>query len=147
MQAKCTDRTICFHLIYQETQFCGCSPSERVNHIYLVVIFYWWCVIFHMIYCYYIIVLDHIYNLWSKLRKGREYLDGWVLLSWIHFAFPLDVDTCVLQPPIVTSGETASTPQVLPKGKVVRDFWCVVRVEPWVFPCANKSPKEWSRIP
>jgi hypothetical protein len=37
MQAKCIDRTVCFHIIYQETQFCGCSPRERVNHVYLVV--------------------------------------------------------------------------------------------------------------
>jgi hypothetical protein len=34
---KCADITICFHLIYQETQFCGRIPRERVNHIYLVV--------------------------------------------------------------------------------------------------------------
>jgi hypothetical protein len=53
-------------------------------------------------------------------------------------AFPLVVDTCVLQPPIATSGETASAPQVLPKGPVVRACWCIVRVEPWVCPCANK---------
>jgi hypothetical protein len=32
--AKCTDRIVCFHLIYQETQLCGCSPRERVNHVY-----------------------------------------------------------------------------------------------------------------
>jgi hypothetical protein len=38
LQAKCTDRTVCFHIIYQETQFCGRSPRERVNHIYLVVL-------------------------------------------------------------------------------------------------------------
>jgi hypothetical protein len=37
LQAKCTDRTVCFHIIYQETQFCGRSPRERVNHVYLVV--------------------------------------------------------------------------------------------------------------
>ena len=36
-QSKCADRTVCFHIIYQETQFCGCSPRERVNHVYLVV--------------------------------------------------------------------------------------------------------------
>jgi hypothetical protein len=45
-------------------------------------------------------------------------------------AFPLVVYTCVLQPPIATSGETASTPQVFPKGPVVRACWCIVRVEP-----------------
>jgi hypothetical protein len=39
MQAKCVDRTICFHIIYQETKLCGCIPRERVNHIYLVVLF------------------------------------------------------------------------------------------------------------
>jgi hypothetical protein len=61
-----------------------------------------------------------------------------VLLSWIHFAFPLFVDTCVLQPPVSTSGETASTSQVLLKGPVVRVCWCIVRVEPWVYPYANK---------
>jgi hypothetical protein len=38
MQAKCIDRTVCFHIIYQETQFCGRSPRERVNHVYLVVL-------------------------------------------------------------------------------------------------------------
>jgi hypothetical protein len=37
LQAKCADRTVCFHLIYHETQFCGRSPRERVNHVYLVV--------------------------------------------------------------------------------------------------------------
>ena len=42
------------------------------------------------------------------------------VFPWIHFAFPLVVDTCVLQPPIDTLGETASTSQVLPKGPVVR---------------------------
>jgi hypothetical protein len=36
--AKCIDRTVCFHLIYQETQFCGRSPRERVNHVNLVVL-------------------------------------------------------------------------------------------------------------
>jgi hypothetical protein len=35
--AKCTDRIVCFHLIYQETQFCGRIPRERVNHVYLIV--------------------------------------------------------------------------------------------------------------
>jgi hypothetical protein len=34
---KCIDGTICFHLIYQETQFCGRSPGKRVNHVYLIV--------------------------------------------------------------------------------------------------------------
>jgi hypothetical protein len=34
---ECADRTVCFHLIYQEMQFCGRSPRERVNHVYLVV--------------------------------------------------------------------------------------------------------------
>jgi hypothetical protein len=38
LQAKCIDRTVCFHLIYQETQFCGRIPRERVNHVYLVVL-------------------------------------------------------------------------------------------------------------
>ena len=36
LQAKCVDRTVCFHLIYQETQFCGHSPRDRVNHVYLI---------------------------------------------------------------------------------------------------------------
>jgi hypothetical protein len=35
--AKCADRTVCFHLIYQETQLCGRIPRERVNHVYLIV--------------------------------------------------------------------------------------------------------------
>jgi hypothetical protein len=37
-EAKCIDITICFHVIYQETQLCGCSPRERVNHVNLVVL-------------------------------------------------------------------------------------------------------------
>jgi hypothetical protein len=36
--AKCTDRTVCFHLLYQETQLCGRIPRERVNHVNLVVL-------------------------------------------------------------------------------------------------------------
>jgi hypothetical protein len=36
--AKCTNRTVCFHLIYQETHLCGCSPRQRVNHVNLVVL-------------------------------------------------------------------------------------------------------------
>jgi hypothetical protein len=31
--AKCTHRTICFNLLYQETHFCGCIPRERVNRV------------------------------------------------------------------------------------------------------------------
>jgi hypothetical protein len=60
------------------------------------------------------------------------------LISLILFAFPLVVVTCVLQPPIATLGETASSLQVFPKGLVVRYFWCAIRAEPWVCPCANK---------
>jgi hypothetical protein len=41
-------------------------------------------------------------------------------------------------PPISTLGETSSTSQVLLKGQVVGVCWCTVRVESWVFPCANK---------
>jgi hypothetical protein len=37
--AKCVGRIICFHLIYQETQFFGHSPRERVNHVNIVVLF------------------------------------------------------------------------------------------------------------
>jgi hypothetical protein len=37
MQAKSVDRTVCFHIIYQETQLCGRSPRERVKHVYIVV--------------------------------------------------------------------------------------------------------------
>jgi hypothetical protein len=61
-----------------------------------------------------------------------------LFLYWIHFVFPLVVDTCVLQPPIATSGETAFASQVLPKGPVVRACWCTLRDKPWVCPCANK---------
>jgi hypothetical protein len=43
-----------------------------------------------------------------------------------------------MQPPIATLGETASASQVLSKGTVVRVCWCVVRVEPWAYPYANK---------
>jgi hypothetical protein len=68
-------------------------------------------------------VLDQRYKLRSNLRSDKGYLDCCVLSSWIHFALPLVVDTCVLQPPIATSGETASSFQVLPKGPVVRFCW------------------------
>jgi hypothetical protein len=54
--------------------------------------------------------------------------------------FPLVVDICFLQPPIATSGETASASQVWSKGPVVRACWCAIRVEPWVYPCANNMP-------
>jgi hypothetical protein len=54
------------------------------------------------------------------------------VVSLIPLTFPLVVDTYVMQPPITTSGETASALQVLPKGLVVRDCWCAIRVEPWV---------------
>jgi hypothetical protein len=60
--AKCADRTICFHIINQETQLCGHIPRERVNHIYLivfmvdVVLF----IIWYTAYC--IVLLDHRYN-------------------------------------------------------------------------------------
>jgi hypothetical protein len=60
------------------------------------------------------------------------------VIALIPLAFPLVVDTCVLQPPIATLGETASASQILLKGPVVRACWCIVRVEPWVCPCANK---------
>ena len=60
------------------------------------------------------------------------------MVTLIPLTFPLVVDTCVLQPPIPTSGETAFSSQVLTKGPVVRDFWCTLGDEPWVFPCANK---------
>jgi hypothetical protein len=59
--------------------------------------------------------------------------------------FPLAVDTCVLQHPISTLGETASASQVLPKGPIVRDCWCVVRFEPWVCPRANKRLCYWDQ--
>jgi hypothetical protein len=36
--AKSTDRTVSFHLIYYKAQFCGRSPRERVNHVYLIVV-------------------------------------------------------------------------------------------------------------
>jgi hypothetical protein len=36
LQAKSIDIIVFFHSIYQETQFCGRSPRERVNHVYLV---------------------------------------------------------------------------------------------------------------
>jgi hypothetical protein len=74
----------------------------------------------------------------SRHNSGKEYLDCCVLFPWIHFAFPLVAETCVLQPPIATSGETTSASQVLPKWPIVRACWCTVRVETWVCPCANK---------
>jgi hypothetical protein len=60
------------------------------------------------------------------------------MIALIPLAFPLVVDTCVLQPPITTSCETASTSQVLSKEPVVRAYWCAIRTEPWVCPCSNK---------
>jgi hypothetical protein len=36
LQAKSVDRIVCFHLIYYKAWLCGCSPRERVNHVYLV---------------------------------------------------------------------------------------------------------------
>jgi hypothetical protein len=39
MQAKSEDRTISVHLIYYKAQFYGCSPRERVNHVYLIVLY------------------------------------------------------------------------------------------------------------
>jgi hypothetical protein len=53
-----------------------------------------------------------------------------VLLFWNHLAFPLVVDTCVLQPPIATLGETSSSLQVLLKGPVVRVCWCMLELNP-----------------
>jgi hypothetical protein len=55
------------------------------------------------------------------------------------------VDTYVLQPPIVTSCETASTLLVLLKGTIIRVCWWVVRFELWVCPCANKWLYFWDR--
>jgi hypothetical protein len=69
-----------------------------------------------------------------------------VLFSyWIHFVFPLVIDICVLQPPIDTLGEDASTSQVLPKGPVVRACWCTFGAEPWVCPYAN-TKLVWSHV-
>jgi len=39
LQVKSGDRIVCFHLIYQEAQFGGNIPRERVIHVYLVVLF------------------------------------------------------------------------------------------------------------
>jgi hypothetical protein len=41
-------------------------------------------------------------------------------------------------PLIATLDETTSSSQVLPKGPIVRDYWCALRSETWVCPCANK---------
>jgi hypothetical protein len=38
LQANNADRTICFHAVYQESQLCGRSPRERVNHTNFVVV-------------------------------------------------------------------------------------------------------------
>jgi hypothetical protein len=40
------DRNVCFHLIYYKVEFCGHSPRERVNHVYLVVLYDSFCVLF-----------------------------------------------------------------------------------------------------
>jgi hypothetical protein len=69
LQAKCADRTICFHVIYQETRLCGRNPRERVNHVHLVVVC---CVIFRLLYCYYIVEVDLRYNLRSRFKCGKE---------------------------------------------------------------------------
>jgi hypothetical protein len=61
-----------------------------------------------------------------------------VVLVLDPLCLPLVVDICVLQPPITTSGETASASQVLLEGPVVRACWCALGAEPCVFPCANK---------
>jgi hypothetical protein len=36
--AKCKDRIVSFHLLYQEMHLCGRNPRERLNHVNLVVI-------------------------------------------------------------------------------------------------------------
>jgi hypothetical protein len=59
LQAKSSDRTVCFHIIYQETQFCGRSPREGVNHIYLVIDAVFFC---FLLVCYCIIVLYMRYS-------------------------------------------------------------------------------------
>jgi hypothetical protein len=38
LKTKSVDIIVCFHLIYYKSQFYGCSPRERVNHVYLVVL-------------------------------------------------------------------------------------------------------------
>jgi hypothetical protein len=39
MKAKCADITVSFHIIYEETHLCGHSPRERVDHVYIVVLY------------------------------------------------------------------------------------------------------------
>jgi hypothetical protein len=68
-----------------------------------------------------------------------------VVLVLDPLCIPLVVDICVLQPPIATSGETASASQVFPKGPVVRACWCALGAEPWVCPCANKWFHCWDK--
>jgi hypothetical protein len=68
-------------------------------------------------------VVDLRYSSHNRLRKIKNSYICVRVVPWIHFSFPLVVDTCVLQPPIATLGETASTLQVLPKGPVVRACW------------------------
>ena len=43
--AKSVDRTICFHIMYYKSQFCGRSPRERVNNVYIVVVCDWCCIL------------------------------------------------------------------------------------------------------
>jgi hypothetical protein len=63
------------------------------------------------------------------------------VVTFDPLAILMVVDTCVLQPSIATSGETASASQVLPKGPVVRAYWRVVRVEPLGLPlCQQMVP-------
>jgi hypothetical protein len=69
------------------------------------------------------------------------------VIALIPLAFPLVVDTCVLQPPIfTTSGETAFSLQVFLKGPIVRACWCAIRSEPWVFPVPTNGSVVGTKI-
>ena len=57
MLAESANRTVCFHIIYQETQFCGRSPRERVNHVNIVVFVVDVVIICYLLYYYCIVVL------------------------------------------------------------------------------------------
>jgi hypothetical protein len=61
------------------------------------------------------------------------------------WVYPYANNIYVLQPPIATSGETASTSQMCLKGPIVRDCWCTLGFEPWVYPYAKKWFRCWDR--
>jgi hypothetical protein len=72
LQAKSANRTVCFHIIYQEMQFCGHSPRERVK-MYILLFGVIDVVLFFFFFSYYcILLLDKRYNLCSRFKGDKE---------------------------------------------------------------------------